>query len=159
MLSLNDEQQHVALDAEAWEARAGRIAELAGVSPELEWSLTFVDDTAIRVLNRDYRGYDKPTDVLAFSQLEEADGFVFPEEEAPQLGDVIVSVETAARQAAERGHALEDELALLVTHGLLHLLGEDHGTPEEKARMWARQDTVLRALGVSVADYGDAEDA
>lgn len=159
MLSLNDDQRRLKLDAAFWETRAGRIAELAGVAPELEWSLTFVDDEAIRALNRDYRGYDKPTDVLSFSQQEDLDGFVFPEEEAPVLGDVVVSVETAERQAAERGHPVESELTLLVAHGVLHLLGEDHATPEEKARMWARQSAVLAALGVAITDYGDAEGA
>jgi probable rRNA maturation factor len=80
-----------------------------------------------------------------------------PEEELALLGDVIVSAETAQRQAAERGHPVEAEIALLITHGLLHLLGEDHDTPENKAHMWARQADVLDHLGHRVASYGDEE--
>ena len=72
------------------------------------------------------------------------------------LGDVVISAERAQRQAEERGHALDAEVALLITHGLLHLLGEDHDTPERKAAMWARQQAVLDALGHVVKDFGDA---
>jgi probable rRNA maturation factor len=154
---LNNEQSAVALDLAHWQSRAEAIAARAGVAPEADWSVTFVDDPAIQQLNRDYRGYDKPTDVLAFSQLEGDEDFVMPEEELTLLGDVIVSAETAQRQAAERGHPLEAELALLITHGLLHLLGEDHDTPEHKAHMWARQSDVLGHLGLAVASYGDEE--
>lgn len=151
---LNNQQEEVALDLDKWQETAERIAAELGVGEETDWSLTFVDDTAIRTFNREYRGYDKATDVLAFSQLEGDPEFAMPEE-IQILGDVVVAVPTAQRQAAERGHAFEAELALLITHGLLHLLGEDHDTPERKAAMWARQDAVLAALGLEIKDYGD----
>jgi probable rRNA maturation factor len=155
-LHLNDEQDRVTLDAAHWQGVAERIAELSGEDPETsEWSLTFVDDAAIQTFNREYRGYDRPTDVLSFSQLEGDDDFPMPEDGPRLLGDVVVSVERAEAQAAERGHAFEAELALLVTHGFLHLLGEDHDTPERKATMWARQQAVLDALGYVVRDFGD----
>ena len=153
-LFINNEQKAIKLDAKAWQKTAAAIAERLGVEPAVEWSLTFVDDTAIRTFNREYRGFDKPTDVLSFGQLE-GDDFPMPDDAPSVLGDVVVAVPTAARQAEERGHAFEAELALLITHGLLHLLGEDHDTPERKAAMWARQQDVLDALGFEVKDFGD----
>jgi probable rRNA maturation factor len=155
---LNNEQSEQAIDLERWQAQAEAIAARVGVSPEADWSLTFVDDAQIQQLNRDYRGLDKPTDVLSFSQLEGDDEVIVPEEAGLQiLGDVIISTPTAARHAHERGHAVDAELALLITHGLLHLLGEDHDTPENKAHMWKRQQDVLDHLGVKVETFGDEE--
>jgi probable rRNA maturation factor len=154
---LNNEQDKVQLDLAAWQTTAERISTLVGEHPDdVEWSLTFVDDEAIKTFNSEYRGYDRPTDVLSFSQLEGDDDFPTPEEGAQVLGDVVISVERAKEQAAERGHAFEAELALLITHGLLHLVGEDHDTPERKDSMWARQQEVLDALGYEVKDFGDA---
>ena len=154
---LNNEQTQVPLDLDHWQQLAERISALVGEDPdEVEWSLTFVDDAAIQVLNRDYRATDRPTDVLSFSQLEGEDDFPMPDDEAQVLGDVVISAERAVRQAEERGHAAEAELALLITHGLLHLVGEDHDTPERKAHMWERQQKVLDELGLVIRDFGDA---
>ncbi|MFN3431912.1 MAG: rRNA maturation RNase YbeY [Candidatus Sericytochromatia bacterium] len=154
---LNNEQDKVQLDLAAWQATAERISTLVGEHPDdVEWSLTFVDDEAIKTFNSEYRGYDRPTDVLSFSQLEGDDDFPTPEEGPTVLGDVVISVERAKEQAADRGHAFEAELALLITHGLLHLVGEDHDTPERKDSMWARQQEVLDAMGYEVKDFGDA---
>lgn len=154
---LNDEQDQVTLDLVHWEKTAEQITRLVGEDPDLvEWSLTFVDDAAIQKFNNEYRGYDRPTDVLSFSQLEGDEDFPVPEEGPQVLGDVVVSVERARMQAEERGHTFEAELALLITHGVLHLLGEDHDTPERKETMWARQQAVLDALGYTVKDFGDA---
>jgi probable rRNA maturation factor len=94
------------------------------------------DDERITELNRTYRGVDGPTDVLAFSLHEGA--------EENLLGDVVVSVETARRQADEHGQSLDDEVEMLLVHGLLHLLGYDHAQPEEGRRMFARQDQFLK---------------
>ncbi|HEY9723504.1 MAG TPA: rRNA maturation RNase YbeY [Oscillatoriaceae cyanobacterium] len=151
---LNNEQDEIPVDTGFWQARAEAIADAAGVEPDTEWSLTFVDDGAMRTFNREYRGYDRPTDVLSFSQLEGDEAFPHFEDH-PILGDVVVALPTARRQAAERGHSFEAELSLLITHGLLHLLGEDHDVPERKAQMWARQGTILDGLGVAIQDYGD----
>ena len=102
----------------------------------LELCLRLVDDAEIRALNRDYRGHDRPTDVLAFA-LREAPGG----EAAPHvLGDVVVSVETAERQ---RRSSLEDELVHLFAHGLCHLLGYDHGADREEAEMNTRIARML----------------
>ncbi|MGQ9455351.1 MAG: rRNA maturation RNase YbeY [Armatimonadota bacterium] len=114
---------------------------LAENCPEnAEVSILLTGDEAIRELNSRYRGIDAPTDVLAFSQLE---GEEFAEEGEVVLGDVVISVETAARQAMEHGHTLEDEMDILLAHGILHLLGYDHGTPEDEKKMFERQRELV----------------
>jgi probable rRNA maturation factor len=109
-------------------------------------SLVITDDEGIQGLNRNFRGIDAPTDVLAFGAWEEAGGFVSAPEAGGYLGDVIVSFPRAEVQAAEQGHSVENELHLLVVHGLLHLLGYDHVEEEEKSVMWGRQDEILSDL-------------
>jgi len=108
--------------------------------PEAEVGCLLVTDRRIRALNRRYRGEDFPTDVLAFPQGEGGG----PPGHPGLLGDVVISVETAARQAARAGHSLEREAALLLIHGILHLLGHDHATAAERRRMWAIQRRLLR---------------
>ncbi len=101
----------------------------------VELSVALVDDPTIRALNKEYRGYDKPTDVLAFA-LREGQPFAAVDEEP--LGDVILSVPTAARQAKEARRPLLDEVTMLLAHGLLHLLGYDHATRAEEKVMVAK---------------------
>lgn len=86
------------------------------------FTIVLVSDRAIRRLNRDYRSQDKPTDVLSFPGGPAGP----PHLDKPSIGDMIISVETARRQAFARHHSLEQELCVLVVHGLLHLLGYDH---------------------------------
>ena len=107
----------------------------------MEVSVLLTDDAEIARLNREYRAVDSPTDVLAFSQVE-GEEFA-PEEEEKLLGDVVISVETAERQAAEQGHSLDEELDVLLAHGLLHLLGYDHEEPQEERAMFARQKEII----------------
>ena len=123
-----------------------------------EVSITLVDDAAMQVLNRDYRGVDATTDVLAFSALE-GDAFILPDDAPLSLGDIVISVETAARQAQTMGHGICEELALLAIHGSLHLVGLDHGTEDEQAAMWQVQDEVLAMLGYSLRSYEPSEGA
>ncbi len=104
--------------------------------------MLLVDDADMAELNRAYRGVRGPTDVLAFPMAEGRFGALAAE----LLGDVVISVETAARQAGPAG--LRGELSLLLTHGVLHLLGYDHGTPGERRAMWRKQAEVLAALGL-----------
>ena len=106
-------------------------------------AIVVTDNEGIQELNRDFLGNDEPTDVLAFSAQEEAEGFVAAPEVDDYLGDVIVSYPRAVAQAKEAGHPAEREIALLIVHGLLHLLGYDHGDEEERAAMWARQEAIL----------------
>ena len=108
-------------------------------------SVSFVDNTFIHQLNRDYRKIDRPTDVISFAFLDgESDreaqlnggGIVC-------LGDIYISIDKAKEQAEEYGHSLNRELSFLFVHGLLHLLGYDHMTPEEEKVMFALQDEIL----------------
>ncbi len=110
-----------------------------------ELTLVITGDAEIQALNRDYRDTDAPTDVLSFP-VQEGEPFVLPEGEGGYLGDVIISLPTAAAQAVEQGHPVERELALLVVHGCLHLIGYDHAEEAEQECMWARQDAILAAL-------------
>lgn len=138
-----------------WYERALAVHRACGLDPEKdEWSLTFVDEDAIHQLNKEYREADRPTDVLSFA-LEEAGGPPPPPGAPRMLGDVVIAVPVALRQAEERGHTADAELGLLLVHGLLHLLGFDHDTPARKKKMWARQGELLAGLGLQVMDYGD----
>ncbi|MEM6716061.1 MAG: rRNA maturation RNase YbeY [Cyanobacteria bacterium P01_D01_bin.6] len=118
-----------------------------------ELSLQFTSDVGIAALNRDYRQQDRPTDVLSFAGLDDAP---LPPEVLTNipfnLGDLIISVETAQRQCQEHGHALKEELAWLVAHGLLHLLGWDHPDEDSLQAMWVRQRLLLASTGIALAD-------
>lgn len=128
------------LDVEALARRA--LSAVAYDDGEL--SVVLCDDAVIQPLNRDWRGKDAPTDVLSFAQQE---GEATLEGDVV-LGDLVLSVQTAARQAAALGHPLDHEVAVLVVHGLLHLLGFDHEhDPAEAAEMRAEERRVLTALG------------
>lgn len=116
-----------------------------GVGPA-ELTLVVTDDSGIQSLNRDFLGSDVPTDVLAFAALEDGGPFIAAPEAGGYLGDVIVSYPRAVAQAQEQGHSPEQELTLLVVHGVLHLLGYDHADEESKAAMWTRQDAILDGL-------------
>ena len=109
-------------------------------------SVVLTGDEQLRELNAQYLGIDSPTDVLSFPS-----GEVDPDTQELYLGDVIISLPRAALQAAAGGHAVEDELALLVVHGMLHLLGHDHADADEKALMWSKQAEILDRLGCSIS--------
>ena len=112
---------------------------------EAELSLSVVEDQEIRELNAEYRGEDYATDVLSFPMLEEFDPKAM--EGAILLGDVVISAETALKQAGELGVSLEDEVARLLCHGVLHLLGYDHeDVPESEAERMERKEQELFEL-------------
>ena len=115
-------------------------------TPQADLTLFLTGDERIQQLNLDYLGHDRPTDVLSFPTGAPMPGM---EEVAAYLGDIIVALPYAVRQAATAGHNAEAELQLLVVHGTLHLLGYDHADPDEKAEMWAAQTAVLTQLGLS----------
>jgi probable rRNA maturation factor len=112
-------------------------------SPSL--SIRITDDQEIRSLNNQYRGLDKATDVLSFP----AD-FTDPDIDSRYLGDIVISFTRAEEQAVKRGHQVEEELQLLVVHGILHLLDYDHADPDEKDRMWTLQNRILSKLGLDI---------
>ena len=105
--------------------------------------LTICGDETIHGLNKEYRGVDRPTDVLSFPMLE----FDFPDVWV-SLGSIVISEETARRQAVEYGHSLKRELCFLAAHSALHLLGYDHETDEEREEMEALQREILHSLGI-----------
>lgn len=111
----------------------------------MEISLSFVGMDEIHQLNRDYRGVDRPTDVLSFPMIEdfEQEAAMFGGEEELLLGDVVICLEKALQQAEEYGHSKEREIVYLFTHSVLHLLGYDHMTEEDKKEMRAREEAVM----------------
>ena len=104
-----------------------------------DFTLSFVEPEMIQELNKNFRGVDSVTDVLSF----ESGGEVDPETGSEYLGDIIICLSQAEKQAAQSGHSLENEIALLEIHGLLHLLGYDHMEEDEKTEMWKYQDHYL----------------
>ncbi|MDB9455009.1 rRNA maturation RNase YbeY [Dolichospermum circinale] len=121
-------------------------------APSYEVSLRLTTDTEIQTLNSQYREQDKPTDVLAFASLEAN----LPQSEEMlismplYLGDIIVSVDTAQRQAQQQEHSLSTELAWLTVHGLLHLLGWDHPDEESLMEMLQQQVILLEKIGMII---------
>ena len=120
----------------------------------VEVSVTFTDDAGIRKMNKTFRGIDRATDVLSFPLFDYSGESEEPpvDELMGMLGDIVLSLETAKRQAAEFGHSFEREAAFLCVHSMLHLLGYDHETGEEdEADMRRRQTEILNGMGLSVA--------
>lgn len=116
-------------------------------------SILIVSDPAIRIINRDYLHKDKPTNVISFAQREG-----LPGGEEQLLGDVVISAETAARDAAEAGLSFESELYFLLLHGILHLIGYDHerGSAADAERMEAREAELFALLRAEYPEIGDA---
>ena len=117
-----------------------------------EISITFTDNKGIQTLNRDFRGLDKPTDVLSFPLTDyEAIDTPLADELCGSLGDVVLSLERAREQAEEYGHSLDREIAFLTVHSMLHLLGYDHETGEEdELDMRRRQSEILKNIGLDI---------
>ncbi len=108
---------------------------------DYELSVTFVRSQTIHKINRDYRGIDRPTDVISFAIRDNEDDFI-PEEEK-DLGDIFININYCKKQANEYGHSYDREMGFLFTHGMLHCLGYDHMVPEDEKVMFALQDQIL----------------
>ncbi|KJS47517.1 MAG: rRNA maturation factor [Peptococcaceae bacterium BRH_c23] len=121
---------------------------LSGGRSEAEVSLMLVDDQRIHALNLEYRGVDRPTDVLSFALQEEMDEEPDFEFEDEMLGDIVISVERAREQAEEYGHSFEREIVYLAVHGTLHLLGYDHEEEDDKLKMRNKEEEVMTKLGL-----------
>jgi probable rRNA maturation factor len=134
MVEVVNRQRRLQLDTEAWSTFADRALDAIGKS-ESSATIAFVSDKRIRALNRQFRGVDKATDVLSF-----------PAKEKFNLGDIAVSVETAAAQAKENGLTFDGEIAQLILHGLLHLCGYDHEA--DNGEMNRLELKLRRRLGV-----------
>lgn len=128
------------------EEAARTTLKLAAEDAEAELSIVLTDDEHIQQLNQQFLGLDAPTDVLSFPA-----GDLDPDSEEVYLGDVVISVPRALAQASAAGHPFLEEMQLLVVHGVLHLLGHDHGEPDEKQRMWDLQLKALSHLGCSIS--------
>ncbi|GAA0135937.1 rRNA maturation RNase YbeY [Paenibacillus sp. YSY-4.3] len=160
-LEYNNEQEIIEIGEELIEllnTLLQQAGEAEGVT-EGEVALTFVTDEEIHALNREYRGIDRPTDVLSFAMnesVEEEQEIVYELEEGEELegfgdmlGDIIISVETAKAQSEEYGHSLNRELGFLFVHGFLHLLGYDHQDEASEAEMMGKQEAVLAQVGLT----------
>jgi probable rRNA maturation factor len=153
----------VRIQAKSWRALAGlraridaAVAAATAVAPVqpldgAELSLLLTDDRRIRIVNRDWRGLNKATNVLSFPSAP-PDRISL----SPALGDIVLGYETVAREAGTEGKAIEDHLSHLVIHGLLHLLGEDHETDADADRMEALEVAALATLGIA-DPYADLE--
>jgi probable rRNA maturation factor len=141
-----DEPFEADIDPAVLERAADAALQCAGASSDCDLTVVISSDEQLQELNRQYLGIDAPTDVLSF-QADELD----PETGRRYLGDVIISFPRAQAQAEAAGHAALDELQLLAVHGVLHLLGHDHGAPAEKEEMWALQAQALRRLGCAIS--------
>ena len=126
---------------------AGLVLREEGKKGPLEMSVVITGDSETQELNRQFRGTDAATDVLAFPSGDDSH-FAGSGEVPPYLGDVIVSYPRAKEQACEQGHATQVELAILVIHGILHLLGYDDEEVGARELMWSRQQEILDGLGL-----------
>ena len=113
---------------------------------ELEFSIVIVDNKRIHEINKEYRGIDRPTDVISFA-LEDSEGVEL--ENYRILGDIYISIDKVKEQAKEYGHSEKRELAFLTVHGFLHLLGYDHMEKEEEKIMFGKQEEILNGFGIT----------
>ena len=154
IINFENDQEKIAL-SEYMEKRLhdglNAVAHLHGLDDMTEVDITIVDDEEIHTLNREYRNVDRPTDELSFAldEGEEDEPELIDGPEEHLLGDIIISAETAQRQGEEFGHGLEREIVYLAVHGLLHLLGYDHMTDEDKKIMRAKEEEALREIRLS----------
>jgi probable rRNA maturation factor len=149
-LSIRIEKSFVGLVSKKWLRQAVKVTLVhTGVSSPVELGLVIAGDDTVHELNRSYRNVDRTTDVISFA-LSERDAkselFIAPPDDIIHLGEVIISYPQAKRQAEEQSHPLENEMALLVAHGVLHLLGYDHELPEQAQKMRAMESKVLDAI-------------
>lgn len=155
--AIADDQLSCSISTETWEYWFYRWLEI--MKPDLpphgayELTLRLTEDTEIQQLNAQYRHKNQPTDVLAFAALELNSPQVPAQIQLSMplyLGDIVISVDTAHRQAQQQGHSLQIELAWLATHGLLHLLGWDHPDEERLMEMLNQQETLLKIVNLPI---------
>lgn len=139
--TLTDFSPAASAKQELCETAAQEALRFANLEQKAELTLVLTDDEQVHALNRQFRDVDAPTDVLSFPA-----GDVDPDTGNLYLGDIIISLPRALAQAQAEGHPFDDELRLLVVHGVLHLLGYDHADEHEQAEMWAAQAEILACL-------------
>ena len=132
---------------ESWLRRAvEETLRAEGIDSSIELGLVVTGEERVRQLNQSYRGLDEPTDVISFALLEGDGSFVMPPDNVLHLGEVVISYPHAARQAQEQGHSIEREMAHLVIHGVLHLLGHEHEEAEDDHKMRVIEAEVLSGV-------------
>lgn len=152
-LLVNNTTDHEISFEEDLKKVAKEVFKLEEINDDLELSLTFVDKDEMHRLNKEYRGVDKPTDVLSFPIYENKEELVEAEKNykgvfEPVLGDIVICMDIAKDQAKDFGHNLERELMYLSCHSILHLLGYDHMIDEDKKIMRNKEKIVMKNLGV-----------
>lgn len=144
---------------QARQAALAALSQTKGQQPSVALTIRLTGDEELRALNKQFRGVGEPTDVLSFGGEDYLDGARIRERVARSdndkddnadsleyLGDVVISMQRCEAQARQYGHDVDDELTLLIIHGVLHLLGYDHGTASRKQRMWQAQDRAFALL-------------
>lgn len=154
IITIENVQECLEIDKELEElliSGLNEVAKLHNLSDDTEVDITIVDDQEIHSLNKEYRNVDRPTDVLSFAldEKDENEPEIIDAPEEHLLGDIIISAETAARQAEEFGHGLPREMVYLAVHGLLHLLGYDHIQEDDKVIMRMKEEEALRQIALS----------
>lgn len=151
-LYVNDETETISEEIQELVTNLLRHAAIEeGFSGETEVSVTFMFDEAIQKVNAEYRGIDEATDVISFAleEMSEGEVAIIAEQGMPVvLGDIIISVDTAYRQAKEYGHEFDREIGFLALHGFLHLLSYDHLKKEDEVKMFSRQKEILATFGL-----------
>lgn len=161
VIHFSDDQDEVKIPKEAvalLKKGLQAVARLHKLSAKTEVSVSLVSDEVIHVLNKDYRGIDRPTDVLSFALDEAEEPAEVGGPDVHMLGDIIISAETAVRQGNEYGHGLNRELVYLGVHSLLHLLGYDHMTEEDKEKMREEEEKSLQMIHLSQKDLDGEQD-
>ena len=142
LIELEHETDITGLDELALERLAAHALDVEHVAKPAELSVLLADDPTVHELNKTYRDTDEATDVLSFSQSE-GEPFAQPAGAAPHLGDIVISIDTARRQATEYVISLQDEVSHLLVHGVLHLLGYDHEDSTDAEVMRRHEDAIL----------------
>ncbi|GGJ58107.1 rRNA maturation RNase YbeY [Sphingopyxis bauzanensis] len=161
MLSVETHEAAPWPDALDWEERAAEavaaalaltpFASLAQAAPLVEVAVRLTDDAEVQTLNRDFRGKDKPTNVLSFPQVQDdlLEGLANSDDGEILLGDIVLARETCAREAEEKAISIADHATHLIVHGTLHLLGYDHGDDASAGAMEALEVKALASLGIA----------
>jgi probable rRNA maturation factor len=153
---LIEEDLETGLDSEWLQRIVEKPLLVEGIPANAEISLVVTGQERIQELNRNYRGQDRPTDVLSFSMTEQQEeeeltAFIGPPDGLLHLGEVIISYPQAEIQAKEQGHSLKKEMAILIVHGVLHILGYDHEKPELEPAMKAKEKEILAEIEKEIA--------
>jgi len=139
-----DPQYEGLIDGDALLRLAVAVLEAEGVKGPLEVGVVVTTDEEVHALNKEYLGHDYKTDVISFGMEDDRD-FVTPSERPPYLCDIAISYDRAAEQAPDYGHSTQEEIATLLVHGLLHLLGYDDTNDADRQKMHARQHELISA--------------